>query len=450
MAPQNPFDAGGYMPYSGETPEQAWRGVPYPYPGSFSMSAPGSQVPPTGTAPAATVSPDKLSQQLPVPQPVNVDLRGRLNEMLAPYQQMAAHMQGPYAMFRPDSWLATKHPGIARALDSPLLAAALTPGPQGPEGVGGGISRALQGPLAAQQYRRQQMMQAAMLPYQMLQPRLQAEDVMAQTMERESMARLRPYQELFYQGRLQNYEDMERHRQIQEQQAYEISKTNAQEEQRLAEQAFPAKDPKHPTPEEAIAQAQFIGQLRSARSGGGGTWFERAVQEEDKARVARGLRPYSVEQRNDRIVSLQAQAAGARTGATTQASQNVKLPTEQAQRLEASELKTGEITYNTYEKAAFPTDIMGQLGWMHNNKGPANETWDQMLIRMGKAKSDARVKFEKSKEAYIRGKFSAQGRAFGEMYKPDNTPDLDYWSNQLKSSTAKPVAPATSGATNPY
>lgn len=73
---------------------------------------------------------------------------------------------------------------INGGLDNALLAAALTPGPHGPEGAGEGISRALQGVLGAGQFQRQRAMQNSMMPYQMIMPRLQAEDEMAQINQR--------------------------------------------------------------------------------------------------------------------------------------------------------------------------------------------------------------------------------------------------------------------------
>jgi hypothetical protein len=108
--------------------------------------------------------------------------------MIAPYQEMAKQFNSPYAMFRPNSWIAQNHPMATKMLDAAGLSMAMTPGPQGPEGVGGGISRAMQGVLGANQYRREMMLRSAMLPYQMMMPRLQAEDTMSQIMERRGSA----------------------------------------------------------------------------------------------------------------------------------------------------------------------------------------------------------------------------------------------------------------------
>src|SRR6266850_6545816 len=112
----------------------------------------------------------------------NQDFSSQLDTMLAPYQSAMQRLQQPYPMLgRMGGSLGQNHPLLAGALNQGLEAAAFTPGPQGPEGVGGGISRALQGVLGASQFDRQRMMQSAMLPYQMLQPRLQAQKEIAET-----------------------------------------------------------------------------------------------------------------------------------------------------------------------------------------------------------------------------------------------------------------------------
>lgn len=125
------------------------------------------------------------------------DFSGQLNDMLAPYRQMAQQFQSPYATMNQNSWLARNHPQFAGHLDNAFLNIGMTPGPQGPEGVGGGLSRAMQGIMGGQQFQRQRMMQQAMLPYQMLQPQLQAQDMMAQITARKSEAlREQDYHEL--------------------------------------------------------------------------------------------------------------------------------------------------------------------------------------------------------------------------------------------------------------
>jgi hypothetical protein len=134
------------------------------------------------------------------------DFSGQLTSMLAPYQQIAQRAFSPYATMSPNSWLARQHPQLAGFLDNAFLAAGMTPAPTGPEGIGGGISRLMQGQIGAQQFRRQQMLQGAMLPYQMAMTQLQAQDVMSQIREREAMAPYYRSRAEWYEGRLEQAE----------------------------------------------------------------------------------------------------------------------------------------------------------------------------------------------------------------------------------------------------
>lgn len=120
--------------------------------------------------------------------PFDTDYSGQLNEMLAPYQEAAKKLTSPYATMSQDSWLVQNHPKLAGVLDNAFLTAGMVPSPQGPEGVGGGISRTMQGLIGAKQFHRNQALQAAMLPYQMLEPRLKMEDTIAQMHQRSAQA----------------------------------------------------------------------------------------------------------------------------------------------------------------------------------------------------------------------------------------------------------------------
>src|ERR1700752_313991 len=147
------------------------------------------------------------------PQGWNEDFSGQLNDILAPYKQIAQQMYSPYATMRPNSWLARNHPQLAGMLDNAFLTIGSTPQPQGPEGFGGGLSRMMQGLMGAQQYKRQQVMQQAMLPYQMAMSQLQAADISSQIGERRYKAPL----EMALTGKAMKqgdmYVDLERHRQ---------------------------------------------------------------------------------------------------------------------------------------------------------------------------------------------------------------------------------------------
>ncbi len=109
------------------------------------------------------------------------DYGSQLDEMMAPYRAIAQRFQSPYSTMGPSGALQDAHPMLAHILDNVMLTGAMTPGPKGPEGAGEGISRTFQGLLGAQQYRRQQQMTQMMMPYQMMQPRLQAEKELAET-----------------------------------------------------------------------------------------------------------------------------------------------------------------------------------------------------------------------------------------------------------------------------
>lgn len=138
----------------------------------------------------------------------NGDFSGQLNDMLAPYQQMAQKFSSPYATMNQNSWLAKNHPQVAGILDNAFLTAGSTPQAQGPEGVGGGIARTMQGLMGGQQFQRQRMMQQAMLPYQMMQPMLQSADTMSQIQERREMVPFRKAQEQYMMSRDDNYQSM--------------------------------------------------------------------------------------------------------------------------------------------------------------------------------------------------------------------------------------------------
>lgn len=133
------------------------------------------------------------------------DFSGQLNDILAPYQRMAQQISSPYATMRPDSWLAKNHPQVANVLDNAFLTAGSTPSAQGPEGVGGGISRMMQGLMGGQQFKRQQQIQTAMLPYQMAAGQLQAMDVASQIGERQAMLPFRMAQERRYDAQSDMY-----------------------------------------------------------------------------------------------------------------------------------------------------------------------------------------------------------------------------------------------------
>lgn len=111
--------------------------------------------------------------------PWDENYSSQLQDLLAPYRQQAQQMSSPYETMPAHGWLQTHHPKIAGMLDNAFLTAAMTPEGGPTEGVGGGISRTFQGLMGAQQQRRRSAIEDMMLPYQMLQPQLQARGELA-------------------------------------------------------------------------------------------------------------------------------------------------------------------------------------------------------------------------------------------------------------------------------
>jgi hypothetical protein len=80
--------------------------------------------------------------------------------------------QSPYVTMGAHGWLQDNHPKLAGVLDNAFLAAAMTPGPRGPEGAGGGISRTFEGLMGARQAHMQHDISQATLPLQLSQQQL--------------------------------------------------------------------------------------------------------------------------------------------------------------------------------------------------------------------------------------------------------------------------------------
>jgi hypothetical protein len=259
-----------------------------------------------------------------------VDFSGRLNQMLSPEafdqaQQLAQKFSSPYATMNQNSWLARNHPQVAGVLDNAFLATAMTPQAQGPEGAGGGISRMMQGLVGGQQFQRQRMMQQAMLPFQMMQPRLQAADTMAQIMGRGSeFMRAQDYHEMITDrwgpGGLQAQRNA-----IEQQRADQYINPSMLDHRRALLKAGLPSDANinNATPEQLEKYNDaFTGfQRERLRQANGSSETERMVNSEDQERVLRGQPPFTPEERNAKIIQYSSQMAGARTGATASANQ---------------------------------------------------------------------------------------------------------------------------------
>src|SRR5271169_182639 len=111
----------------------------------------------------------------PTPETSSTASANPMGDLLQHYTQAAQRFSSPYLMLPGNSWLAQQHPGAANVIDNALSAVALTQ--QGaPASAGMNISAAMRGALEANQMKRQQQLQVAMLPYHMMMPQLQAQD----------------------------------------------------------------------------------------------------------------------------------------------------------------------------------------------------------------------------------------------------------------------------------
>src|SRR5882757_5404584 len=142
-------------------------------------------------SPETTMAPDPEGNVLSSPRTDPVSLNApsnvvrtlgmpNMDEQMGHYQDLDNRLISPYNIVGRNSWLAQNHPNIAGVVDRIGTVAALTPGPRGPEGVGGGISRTFEGLMGAGQLERQKAMQAATLPYQLMMPQLQMQNIQSE------------------------------------------------------------------------------------------------------------------------------------------------------------------------------------------------------------------------------------------------------------------------------
>lgn len=109
-----------------------------------------------------------------------------LNLMLQPYQQMAQQYSQPFNAFQPNSILGHLIPqGLQGALSNGILTGSMVQQGNTP---GQNFSNVLGAMVGANQFNRQRAMQGAMLPYQMIQPQLNAErDIASMGMDQARM-----------------------------------------------------------------------------------------------------------------------------------------------------------------------------------------------------------------------------------------------------------------------
>lgn len=131
-----------------------------------------------------------------------------MDDQLAHFQQLTNRLISPYNIVGQNSWLAQNHPQAASILDRVGTTLALTPGPRGPEGVGGGISRTFEGLMGANQLERQKAFQAATLPYQLMMPQLQMQNLQSEIDYRNSEVPWRHSETALNNARADHYADM--------------------------------------------------------------------------------------------------------------------------------------------------------------------------------------------------------------------------------------------------
>ena len=260
--------------------------------------------------------------------PWSQDFTPQMNQMLAPYQQMASQFQSPYATMSKNSWLAQNHPQLAGILDNAFLGGAMTPGPQGPEGVGGGISRAMQGLVGANQFRRQQMMQGAMLPFQMMMPQLQAQDMMAQTAARGSQAlREQDYHQMITDRYGPGGLAAQKNQMEQDRINAFVNPSMLDHRRAMLKAGLPTTaDINTATPEQLEKYNNAFQGFQSERQRPqrGGSVAERMVDDEEQENIKRGMAPFTAQQRNQKTIDYSSQVSGGQAGGRVGAEAGVR------------------------------------------------------------------------------------------------------------------------------
>lgn len=225
--------------------------------------------------------------------------------------------------------------GADRVLDNGMLAAAMVPEARGPEGVGGGISRALQGVLGAGQYRRQMALQSAMLPYQMMGPQIEMQDKIAQMQQRASLAQHYQAQDKFYDARAKHYEAQE---DLSQQRINNRAPTPTELNWQVAMGMHPPKNPDNITPSEYTTLAQDLehlerkGQNRGNNAPGGFMGAAVMGAYGPPADPTKGYTNDDWDKMAQSFVALSNGQAAGRARGTAQAQQNVRQPIEDTEK----------------------------------------------------------------------------------------------------------------------
>jgi hypothetical protein len=256
---------------------------------------------PIDSDPSQFQNPPSIGQNpMAAPQSWNQDFSSQMNAMVAPYRQMSNQMlNNGYAALPGNSGFAQNHPGIARPMDSALLAMSMTkPG----QTIGENIANVAGGLVGAQQFRRNQMMQSAMLPYEMAQPRLNMMNTLAQMNERAS--------EIPYRHSME-----ERNQAMSEWYARRMQQPNATSvEEITAMRKVGINDLNTMTPDQATRFEQEMNAQRQRSSEGAGLTLGRIVQmqlSDDDATKKQGIQAGKI------WTAMQGSIAGTQAGART-------------------------------------------------------------------------------------------------------------------------------------
>ncbi len=268
------------------------------------------------------ILPPLKAQTSPQQGPFGADLPRDLQSMIAPYRDMASKFSSPYLMMDQNNWLARNHPRIAGGVDNALAAMALTKYPEGPASAAQNLSAAMGGMFEARQMKRQQAMQAAMLPYHMMMPQIEAEEKMAQTQNYLS--------EIPYRQRMGERAEAQAAAQQRYFMPHPTGQTQEDTEgnrwQEITDPVSQTSRWKNPTTNKfadeypSEQQPKFVPQHQA----GGGTEMERIWGQQDAQRMISGLPPLTPEEKKADLIR---QASG-RAGATTAAGEAVKTPIE--------------------------------------------------------------------------------------------------------------------------
>jgi hypothetical protein len=236
------------------------------------------------------------------------DYQSRLQTIMAPYQAMASQYANTLPGFRPNSPFQANHPQVASFLSNLLVAEANTGTGRT---IGENIANVARGALAPAEMARQRQMQAAMMPFQMAMPQLQAEHEMASS---DYMMKHGNYFDQMEQVRQQQADEQFRHNN-----AMESAKAQAGKFVQGSDGALYRTESdgvyNAVTGEKLNDNTVKLSPFQNARASGG-TENERIWSQEDAERAAKGQPPLTAQEKQNWLVSQHGAMSGASDAAT--------------------------------------------------------------------------------------------------------------------------------------